>query len=379
MQLSELVHSEYAHLNNLFFNTAYFGPSPYRAKKRVLQSLDKELNPAFYDYHTWFGNSERVRQKLANLINVPVDNITHSTSSSDVINIVANGFDFKEGDRVASINKEYPSNVLPWMLAEKHTPVTLDLMELGKNIVPTSTWLEKHLHPKTKIFNISHVQFDSGKRIDLIDLGKFLKNRDILFVVDTTQSLGGMPLTDEELQYIDVVACSSYKWMLGPYGHAFGVFSEKAQNLIHHKTANWILSPNSRNVYGLLDYTTDTIKGARKYDRGQASNMLAMACFEAGVEFLTEVGLSTIQKHNQSLRDFFLDNFPRKKYELLVNKEHMGNIVSIKCIGPDPIELEGVLKSRNIDVSVREGKLRLSFHLFNTISQVEELVAALDQ
>ncbi len=378
LETKELIKKEYTHLDSIFFNTAYFGPSPYSAKQKVSRSLQKELDPSFFDYNTWMGISERLRIKIAQLVGCEADDITHSTSSSDVVNTVWRGYPFKDGDVVAAIDKDYPSNVLPWMLAEKRTEVKLDLLELGNEIVPTAQWLAKNLDPKTKIFNISHVTFDTGKKANILEIGKLCRERGILFVVDTTQSLGGMPISSEELEYIDVLACSSYKWVLGPYGHAFGYFSKRAQEIIDHTSANWILSPNSKVVYSLLDYTTETLAGARKYDRGQASNPLTNACLEAGLEFLNTVGLETVQKHNAEIRDYFLEICPKNKFELITPKDHMGNIVCMKAKGIDSIQLERELKHNNVDISVRQGNLRLAFHIFNTKDQVDTLVRALD-
>jgi selenocysteine lyase/cysteine desulfurase len=56
----------------------------------------------------------------------------------------------------------------------------------------------------------------------------------------------------------------------------------------------------------------------------------------------------------------------------------MGNIVCLKAVALDSIALEAELKKRNIDVSVRQGNIRLSFHVFNTTSQVDQLINALD-
>ena len=56
----------------------------------------------------------------------------------------------------------------------------------------------------------------------------------------------------------------------------------------------------------------------------------------------------------------------------------MGNIVCLKSVGGDSIALETELKKRNVDVSVRQGNIRLSFHVFNTKLQVDELIKALD-
>lgn len=375
---NDLIKKEFHHLDTIYFNTAYFGPSPYSAKQKVSRALQKELDPSFHEYSNWIGIPERIRSLISDVTGLPVDNITHSTSTSDVINTIAHGYKFKEGDHVASINKDYPSNVLPWMVCQKRRGITFDLHDLGDEVVPTSKWLEKKLHPNTRIFDISHVTFDTGKRMDLVDLGKFCQERGILFIVDATQALGGMEITAKELKYIDVLSCSSYKWMLGPYGHAFAYFSDRALELVEHTTGNWIVSPNSKVVYNLLDYTDETLPGARKYDRGQSPNMLVNACFEASLELLKELTLTKVQAANQELRDYFLENYPTKKFDLITPKDHMGNIVCIKGKSINPVDLERELKYRNVDVSVRQGNVRLSFHLFNTKEQVEELIKALD-
>ncbi len=373
-----LIEREYSHLKTLYFNSAYFGPSPIRAKDSIIEAMNKELDPSFYAYDDWMSISEKLRVKFAKLLNVSPDNITHSTSSSDVINIVANGFMFEKGDRVAAINKDYPSNILPWMLAERHQKFTFDKLDLGTALVPTPEFLERNLKPQTRIFNLSYVAFDTGKKIDLIAIGKYLKSKDIFFVVDATQALGGMEITTEQLSYIDVLTCSSYKWMLGPYGHAFAYFSQRAQDQIYHLNANWILSPNSKKVYNLLDYTTETLPGARQYDRGQAANLLCSGCLEGSLSFLLDVGLENIRQHNAEIRDYFLAHYPKSKFSLVTPLEHMGNIVCLKASASDSIVLETELRKRNVDVSVRQGNIRLSFHVFNTKNQVDELIKALD-
>ncbi len=374
----ELIKKEFHHLDTIFFNSAYFGPSPYSAKQKVSRALNKELDPSFYNYNTWMGIPERMREMIAVLLECSPDNIMHTTSTSDVVNIIANGFPFKEDDVVCAINHDYPSNVLPWMRAKETRGLNFQLIDLEDEIVPTPEWLAKKLPKNCRIFDMSYVTFDTGKKMDIHGIGKLCQERGIFFIVDATQALGGMNISKEELAVIDVLACSSYKWMLGPYGHAFGYFSDKAINLVEHMAGNWINSPNSKVVYNLLDYTTETLPGARKFDRGQAANMLTNACLEAGLEFLTSVGLDTIQDHNHQLRDYFLDHYPKKKFELITPKDHMANILCLKATSSDAIDLERELKFRNVDVSIRQGNMRLSFHIFNTEDQVNELIRALD-
>ncbi len=373
--LNTLVKKEFAHLDTFYFNSAYFGPSPYRAKQKVANALFKELDPSFYSYNMWYGITDRMRQKIANLLNTSDDNITFSASVSDLNNIIANGYPFKKGDVVCTVAQEYPSNVIPYMLAEKREGIEFKMLTKEDY---TDEALKKALPKNTKIFIISHVAYNTGRRIDLISLGRFLRSRGILFVVDVTQSLGGIELLPEEVEACDVITCAGYKWMLGPYGMSYGYFSKEAQELIQHTNGNWITSPNSKDVSNLLDYTIETIPGARKYDRGQTPNMLAMACLESGLEVITEIGLDNIEKHNKKIRDHFLANYPKDKFELVTPGDLLGNIICVKGKGIDTNELEINLKHNNIDVSNREGNLRLSFHLFNTTEQVDTLLRTLD-
>ena len=60
----ELIKNEFSHIDSVYFNTAYFGPSPYRAKQKVSRALSKELDPSFQLYNTWMGIAERVREQI---------------------------------------------------------------------------------------------------------------------------------------------------------------------------------------------------------------------------------------------------------------------------------------------------------------------------
>jgi selenocysteine lyase/cysteine desulfurase len=340
--------------------------------------LQKELDPSFFNYNTWIGIPERIREQLAQWLGQSVDHVAHSTSVSDINNIVAQGLKISGNEFIVVPGGEYPSNVLPYMLQSERGRFQFKLAPIGKEEPVTVEWLAKSLPEKTKLFCASWIAFDTGKKMDLLSVGKYLRDRGIFFVVDATQGLGGLYPTQAEWEYIDVLACASYKWVLGPYGHAFAFFSQRAIDEIVHTNANWVTSPNSKVVYNLLDYTTETLPGARKFDRGQTANMLAMSCLEASLELYNELDLAEVQKYNAGLRDYFIKNYPRKKYQITTPDDAMGNILSLRALGPDPLELERELKFRNVDISVRQGNLRLSFHLFNNQEQVDQLIKALD-
>jgi len=372
--ISEQVRDEFGELKSHYFNAAYFGPSPLRSKRQVEDTLAKEVNPSFIPYNDWYQKPEVSRKLFAQLLGVSADEIFHSCSVSDVNNTLIQGLNLSPDDVVTVINKDYPSNVLPFLLSEEKNKNKLQLLDLPIEDLPTSKWLNQNIDPKTKVFCISWVTFDTGKRIDLIDLGKYLQSKNIFFIVDCTQGLGGLKLKQEELQYIDAISCASYKWLLGPYGHAFGYISKKAKREVVHNNGNWITSAKSTNVQSLLQYTTDTLPGARKFDRGQTANLLATSCLEKSLELLLEVGLENIESYNQGLVQYFIENLSSKNLSLITPTKNPSNILCFKVTGGQTSDLENKLTSNNIDVSIREGSLRLSFHLYNTKAQVEFLL-----
>ena len=152
LPLETIANEEFQRLGSLYFNSAYFGPSPNSAREKVQAALHKELDPSFYDYNQWMGIAERVREQFADLFGTSADSIAHGTATSDFINQIIFGADLQPGDHIASIDKDYPSNVLPLLLAKERLGVEFDLLDLDKEILPSAEWLEKKLHPKTKIF-----------------------------------------------------------------------------------------------------------------------------------------------------------------------------------------------------------------------------------
>src|SRR5438477_11185212 len=68
---------------------------------------------------------------------------------------------------------------------------------------------------------LSHVEYASGQRHDLATIGRFCRERGILFCVDAIQSMGVLPI-DVRAMKLDFLSADGHKWLLGPEGA--GVF-----------------------------------------------------------------------------------------------------------------------------------------------------------
>jgi len=326
-------------------------------------------------YDVWFETANQSRKILSKVLSTSQDLSAHislNSSTSEVISAAANGINLSMDDHVAFVEGEYPSDVIVWMLRAERNLCKIDFYP--RQSLKDPVQFVKNLHPRTKVLNLSHVSFQTGSMIALEPIGEELQKRGIFFIVDVTQSLGGMAVTSNELKHIDVLACSTYKWMLSPYGQAFGYWSDRALKEVSHTHASWLTLPHA--PMRLTEYTVATRDGAQKFDRGQTSTFLNLAGLDASAELLIEIGLDCIYAHNQALVKMFLENYPKSNYDLLT--ENLGsNIICIQSKKKTAQDLQHDLKQQGIDVSLREGNVRISFHLFNTKDDVLKLLIAI--
>ena len=90
----------------------------------------------------------------------------------------------------------------------------------GSRAVPTEKIIQAASEPRVRLIAISHVEYASGQRHDLVTIGKFCSEHNILLAVDAIQSLGVLPV-DVKAMHIDYLSADGHKWLLGPEGAGF--------------------------------------------------------------------------------------------------------------------------------------------------------------
>jgi len=362
-------------IKSTYFNTAYLGPTPLLARERILERLDRGLDPESYENNQWFEFADRVRERLAHLAGCAPINVAFSTSVSELVSHVANGLNLGKNDEVVLMNGDYPSLILPWLVLKELRGFELRLLELDTFLNPTK--LCKELSAKTKFVACSHVMFNTGIQLPVSEIGALCRSKEILYMSDVSQSFGGMTLPPASLN-CDILVGVCYKWLLGPYGSAWGYFSERALAKIPRTHASWLNSLHSKSRENLLKYSVDTFPGARRFDRGEAPSFLITAGLEGSLDLLTQVGLEKIERQNRKLTDYFLQHLP-KGFELASPYELRSNIVCIKPGTKDPVRLKEILAQHQIIASLRERNLRFAFHFFNNEEQVNRTLKVLEE
>jgi selenocysteine lyase/cysteine desulfurase len=361
-------------LTSTYLNAAYMGPTPLRAKQYVEDILKSTMDPSLTNFEARMRLLEEIRADFADLLNARADNVAISTSVSELVGHVVNGMDLEPGDNVIVMDGDYPSLVLPWMLAAENRGIRLIRLPLQKFLEPAQ--LREEIDDRTRLIACSHVMFNTGLRLPIEEIGKVAHEKNVMFLTDVSQSFGGSRIRREILDHVDILVCVGYKWLLGPYGSAFGYFNDRALKEIRRTHATWTVSVNSANTENLLNYTLETLPGARKFDRGETSSYLICAGLKGALEVIKERGLEKIETHNQALVHHFIEGLP-KNFEVLAPPEFRSNIICVKPLSGDVQKLKQALLEQNIQISVREGAVRFSFHLYNTRTQIDDTLKCL--
>ena len=361
-------------MKSTYLNTAYIGPTPLASKEKILERLNLGLDPSNFESNAWFEFTDRIRERIAKLLGTAPADIAFSTSVSELVSHVGNGLNLGPNDEIVLMEGEYPSMVLPWM-------VQSELRGFKIRFLPHKTFLNpaeygKALGPKTRYSACSYVMFNTGCRMPVAELGAECRKKDVIFLSDVSQAFGGMTVSPEIVRNCDILVGVAYKWLLGPYGSAWGYFSERALQKVPRTHASWLNSLTSKSRENLLNYSTATYPGARRFDRGEAPSFLITAGLEGALDVLTERGLPTIETHNRAMTDYFLAELP-KSFRPAAPYELRSNIVCITPGEKNPQVLKDALAAKNIVVSLREGNLRFSFHFFNTRDQVDQALQVL--
>ena len=358
----------------VYLNHAAVSPLSTRVVRAQTQHLEDRSSgkiETFFDDLVQIDETKRCIQRLINAESFK--RIALVGNTSDALNIVASGIDWKPGDRILLNDQEFPANIYPYYHL-KNQGVEVDIMRCPDGRV-TPELIYSSLQPRTRLLALSAVQFLSGYRADLMLLGDVCRSKGIMFVVDGIQAIGAIKL-DVQAMKIDAMAAGAPKWQMGPQGIGFLYLTEELQARVHQKYLGWL---SVENPFDFLNWDQPLDPAARRYEGGTV-NIPGMWGFHASLSTLLEVGPEIIESHILSLTQTLMDEFLGADGIRLFSPTLLSERAGIVAIDPpknvDPTTAFQELTQREIFISLRNGKFRYSPHFYNTR---EEVVSAATQ
>ena len=317
------------------------------------------------------------RKLASQLLNCQSDEVALVGPTSLALSFVAAGLNFRKGDNILIYYDDYPSNVYPWMaLAARGIEVRLlNTRGLGA-IRPVDVMGQ--VDENTRLVALASCHFISGFRLEHQGIGKFLRERGILFCLDAIQTLGAFPTTVED---VDFLAADAHKWLLGPCGAGILYVRHELQEKLNPPIYGW---HNVRSPDFVAQEQIIFRSGAVKYEAG-TQNLVGLVGLIAAMELALEIGVENISAELLRKRAWLVPALQAKGFTVLnaeTKTENASGIVSFYQSGNDLAALNQKLADAGIIASLRTNRagqnfIRLSPHFYNTAAELQRVLELL--
>lgn len=353
-----------------YLNCAAVAPGSTRVRAAINAWLDDHVAQGNMASGQWWTRAAEARARTAALIGASPEEVAFVRSTSHGLAMVAEGLDWRSGDEVAVASAiEYPSNVYAWKhLADRGVRLR-EIRAVDGAVTPEA--VEDAIGPRTRLVAVSSVQFASGHRTDVDAIGRLCRDRDVLFVVDAIQQAGAFPI-DVKASGIHAMAACSHKWMLGLLGIGFLYVDRDLLARLRPVLVGW---HSVEDPFAFDGTRFDLRADASRLEEAAPSFPLVYG-LGAAVEMLLDAGVADVASHITGLLDRAANALEAIGCEVSPAPEHRAGILMIKPAA-DVDALAEACAERNIAVSVRRGRLRLSPHLYNNEDDIDALVELL--
>jgi len=363
-----------AHDDAIFLNAASTGPLPQRCIDAVSQWTTLRATPQKLSDERLFGTLATSRELVSRLIGASPKEIALAVNTGYGINLAARALPLAPGDVILTPDLEFPANVYPWWAAANERDLEYRRIPLEDGVLNEETLLRALEDDDVKCVSVSWVDSANGCKVNLERIGQACRERGVYFVVDAIQGVGACPL-NVSASYVDILACGAQKWLLSPWGSGFVYVREELALVLEPPIVSWMAPKGTDDFRRLRDYDMTWRDDARRFEFITLP-FQEFAGMNTSLELFFELGIDAMTGHIDRLASEIVrwaESEPGVKLITPSDPARRGGIV---CVRPNNSErVSEDLKSEGIVHSFREGNIRLSPHIYNTLDDVR---AALD-
>ncbi|WP_434345915.1 aminotransferase class V-fold PLP-dependent enzyme [Myxococcus virescens] len=352
----------------LYLNHAGVAPTSLRAAEAVRGWMEDIVHHGIKHERGWEAHCERVRGLAARLINAEPGEIAFVRNTSHGLGLVAEGLDWKPGDEVVVASSlEYPSNVYPWLHLKDRGVTVREIQTPEGGVTPEA--VAAALTPSTRLVAVSSVQFATGYRTDLDAVGALCERAGVLFCVDGIQSVGCIPV-DVKKSRVHFLSADSHKWMLGIAGIGFLYVAKDVLPRLRPVLVGW---RSTTDAWNFNRSHFELRPDAGKLEEGSAA-YTGIYALGAALELLHEVGVDAISARIRELLGQLETGLRGLGCDVGPAPEHRAGILTFLPPEGEARALGAWLGGREVALSVRRGRVRLSPHFYNLPEEMDRLV-----
>ena len=314
-----------------------------------------------------------VRKIIAKIICCKPEEVILTQSTTDGINIVANGLSFDDSSNIIirGMTHEHHSNFYPWIKLKNK--ISVRNLPIDSNGFFKLDDLKSNVDNNTKLLAISHALYNTGSILPVEKISTALK-KEIPFFIDSAQTIGCIGTHDVSKLGCDFMSFNGSKWLCGPMGTGLFYCKKESSELLEPKTIGGesaIIENDNNLIFKDLPEKFQT--GFRNY--------VGIVGLESSVKYLLNFGMENIRKKNQNLSNIFRDELMKIPNVVLYGPEDPDkrtSIISFNIKNFDSEKIVQKLEKQNIILAVREIMekkiIRVSPHFFNNESDMLKVI-----
>jgi len=210
---------------------------------------------------------ERAREKVAGFIKASALEIIFTKNTTEAINLVARGINFRKGDRIVVSNMEHHSNLVPWLNLKKRG-VEVEIVNADVEGVIEPSDIEKAINKDTKLLTITHISNSIGS---VLNMDGFQLTQCPNRFEGGTQNIAGYIGLGAAVDYVDRIGIRKIE------KHDRKLTQILYRELNNLEGANVYGSPE--NIYGIVSFNID---GMNPHDLAKILDETKNICVRSG-------------------------------------------------------------------------------------------------
>lgn len=361
-----------------YLNLAGQSPMPRVSVRAVQAALEAKKFPHQKPDSTFYEVPNRLRESLARLIGAIPEEIALTSGASAGVVAVAYGLKWNPGDEVITAKGEFPLQYTAWKPMEEREGLKLKIVAPSGRFI-TADDLIAAITPRTRVVSVSLVRYDDGSLLDAPRVAAACHAQGALLLLDVSQCCGALPMDVRQLG-ADFLVCAGYKWLLGPFGTGFFWVKSEHLSTVRPGPFYWMAVEGSHNFAALNFENPKPAPNAKRWDAPEWAsyfnfNLVAM---DTSVELVARMGPERVAAHNRKLIEFMYERLPKDRF-VLASPSEAARRGPYGCFAArsreKTAEVYQHLRKENVIVSLREGNIRVSPHLYNTERDIDKLIS----
>jgi len=361
--------SDYINLENGYYSM--MAKPVMEAYLNDIRYINREHS--YYMRTVQFENKYHTRNRLAQLLGCSNEELIITRNTTESLDTVINGIDWKPGDEAIAAWQDYGSMLDMFRQQERRYGIKLNMVSVPnhpQNDEEIISLYEKAITPKTKLIMICHIINITGQILPVKKICDMAHAHGVEVMVDGAHAVAHIHLNLKEMG-CDYYGSSLHKWLGAPLGA--GILYVNKDNI----EKLWPL-------FGELAFATNDI---RKLNHTGTIPVATDLAINHAIDYHLKIGIERKEARLKFLKNYWTEKVMNKKNVVLNTPsapERTGAIanVGVKNLPPSQLAKTLLNKYKIWTVAIENEKagvqgVRITPHLYTTTQELDKLVEAI--